>query len=95
MVTRMRWLMMSEHRCSWCDDKPKAVEPAARECESKRYASAQVCEDDGPIWDVVYRTSVTREIIDQHPACFRHGLVEQDRHVRSGGIADCTLEKPA
>lgn len=65
-----------------------------RECQSKRYAAHQDCEPDGPVWDVVYRTTGGKELL-RRPACFRHGLAEQDRHYASEGLAECELEKPA
>lgn len=62
-----------------------------RECGAKRYAKE---ECDGPAkFDVVYRND-EGGILDQHPACFRHGLAEVDRHAASGGIARCDLEEP-
>lgn len=64
-----------------------------RVCQSERYDSLYMgCEADGPVWDVVYRNADGQEL-DRHPACFRHGLVEQDRHHASAGIASCMLEK--
>jgi hypothetical protein len=63
-----------------------------RECQSKRYSKSPNCEGDGPVWDVVYRNTDGKEL-SRHPACFRHGLAEQDRHYRAAGMATCELEK--
>jgi hypothetical protein len=64
-----------------------------RTCEVKRYGVTTECSDEGPVWDVVYRNKAGKEL-SRHPACFRHGLAEQDRHYRAGGIAACDVEKP-
>ena len=63
----------------------------ARECAATRYAKG---ECDSPAkFDVVYRNT-NGAVLDRHPACFRHGLAEVDRHAASGGIARCDLEEP-
>lgn len=65
-----------------------------RVCKAQRYARSPHCEEDGPVWDVVYRNQAGK-VLDWHPACFRHGLAEVDAHNRAGGIATCDLVKHA
>lgn len=60
-------------------------------CVARRYAAGSSCPD--PVsWKVVYR-GVGGRVLDQHPACFTHGLAEVERHHNSAGIASCELEK--
>lgn len=60
-------------------------------CEAARYAPDARCSDSPPKHHVVYRSS-SGAIMDDHPACFAHGMAEVDRHHASGGVARCDLE---
>ena len=59
-----------------------------RVCEATRYASGP-CEPVQPSHDVVY-VSAGKET-DRHPACFRHGLAEVDRHYSAAGMAQVEM----
>lgn len=61
-----------------------------RICEATAYDRNRPC--DGPVkFDVVYRTGDPRKEFERHPACFRHGLAEVDRHHTAAGMAECEL----
>lgn len=63
--------------------------PPERTCEATRYAPGP-CE--GPArFDIVYRVGQPRREHDRHPACFRHGLAEVDRHHASGAISEIDM----
>lgn len=59
-------------------------------CMATRYAKGPC---NGPAsFRVVYR-SQDGTVIDAHPACFRHGLAEVERHYAAAGMARCDLEE--
>jgi hypothetical protein len=58
-------------------------------CEAQRY-DKRPCEGSAN-FVVRYMTKDRAKTLDSHPACFRHGLAEVERHNRSGGIAVCEL----
>lgn len=63
-------------------------------CQATRY-DPRPCTETPPRWRVVWRTQDRSKVLDQHPACFLHGLAEVERHHRSAGIAACDLEESA
>lgn len=60
-------------------------------CESTAYARGEECSGPAAFW-VVYRTGQPPTEYERHPACFRHGLAEVERHHQSAGMAECELE---
>ena len=57
-------------------------------CGAQRYAKGDC--DGPPKFEVFYRNT-HGAVLDRHPACFKHGLAEVDRHHASGGISRCDL----
>lgn len=66
--------------------------PLVADCEAKQY-DRRDCDSE-PKLMVRYLTKDRSRVLDQHPACFRHGLAEVDRHDKSGGISVCEMIEP-
>ena len=68
----------------------EVLPPVKGECQAKHY-DRRPC-DGPPDFVVRYLSADRTKTLDEHLACFRHGLAEVERHERSGGISFCQMD---